>query len=272
MSTTETLGSDEQKLAELGYKQELRTGMERVLELRDLVLDHLHPGRLLHHLRAGAQERWPDRDLDRLAADLRADPVCRLVDVRARVRVPDGGRHLLLGVQAGWRRMGLVHRLVQPHRPGRGGGLGGVRLSDLPDEPARPLRSPLHLQLRQGRSRDERSLQRARQLRPVRVHPRRRRADQRLPQPPRVGPVQLLGVVERARRGRDRGDPDRGALPPRELLLRVRPQGQRIGIRRRRGWRGQILVLRASARLPSDDVHDHRLRRLRTHIRGDPRR
>ena len=47
-------------------------------------------------------------------------------------------------------------------------------------------------------------------------------------QPSRSCSVQLLGVVERARRRRDRGDPDRGALPPRELLLRVRPPGQRI--------------------------------------------
>ena len=33
-----------------------------------------------------------------------------------------------------------------------------------------------------------------------------------------------------------------------------------------------VLVLRAAARLPADDVHDHRLRRLGPHLRGDPRR
>ena len=33
-----------------------------------------------------------------------------------------------------------------------------------------------------------------------------------------------------------------------------------------------VLVLRAAARLPADAVHDHRLRRLRAHLRGDARR
>ena len=35
---------------------------------------------------------------------------------------------------------------------------------------------------------------------------------------------------------------------------------------------GHVLVLRAAARLPADAVHDHRLRRLRAHLRGDARR
>ncbi len=39
------------------------------------------------------------------------------------------------------------------------------------------------------------------------------------------------------------------------------------------GLPGQhVLVLRAAARLPADAVHDHRLRLLRAHLRGDPRR
>ena len=33
-----------------------------------------------------------------------------------------------------------------------------------------------------------------------------------------------------------------------------------------------VLVLRPAARLPADPVHDHRLRRLGPHLRGDPRR
>ncbi len=51
-------------------------------------------------------------------------------------------------------------------------------------------------------------------------------------QPPCIRLVQLLGVVEHHRRPGDRGDPDRRALPPREPLLRLRPQSQRIGLRR----------------------------------------
>ena len=42
--------------------------------------------------------------------------------------------------------------------------------------------------------------------------------------------------------------PDRRPVPPRELLLRVRPQGQRIRVRRRSGHGREILALRAAAR------------------------
>ena len=38
------------------------------------------------------------------------------------------------------------------------------------------------------------------------------------------------------------------------------------------GRRPVLLVLRPAARLPADAVHDHRLRRLGAHLRGDPRR
>ena len=49
MSTAEAaMGADEQKLAELGYKQELEPRLERVLQLRDLLRDHLRARRLLH--------------------------------------------------------------------------------------------------------------------------------------------------------------------------------------------------------------------------------
>ena len=188
--------------------------MERVLQLRDLVLDHLHARRLLHDLRAGAQERRPDRDLDRLAADLRADPVRRLLDVRARLRLSRRRAASTTGRSSsaapGWGWFTGWFNLI---------GLVAVVASvvyvcgDLPDEPARPLQRPLHLQLRQGRGRDRRPLQRARQLRAVRVHPDRRRPDQRLLAATSSSvSQQLLGVVERARRGGDRGDPDRRAL------------------------------------------------------------
>ena len=213
MSTTEKLGTDEQKLAELGYKQELTPPLERVLQLRDLVLDHLHPRGLLHDLRAGAEERRPDRDLDRVAADLRPDPVRRLVDVRARLGDAHRRRDLLLGVEAGWRRLGLVHRLVQPDRPGGGVGVGDLRLGDVPDVHARALRSELHLQLRQGRRRHEPPLHRARQLRAVRDHPVLALLGQRVPQPPRVGALQRLGVVEHRRRAGDHRAADRRARP-----------------------------------------------------------
>ena len=90
-TSTETLSSDEQRLAELGYKQELQARLERLLQLRDLVLDHLDPRRLLHDLRPGLEQRRPDRDLDRLAGDQRADPARRVLDVRARLGDADRG-------------------------------------------------------------------------------------------------------------------------------------------------------------------------------------
>ncbi len=47
--------TDEQRLAELGYKQELNRGVEPLLQLRHLLLDHLGSRRVLHHLRPGPQ-------------------------------------------------------------------------------------------------------------------------------------------------------------------------------------------------------------------------
>ena len=74
--------------------------LELVLQLRDLVHDHLGPRRLLHHLRPGVEQRRPDRDLVGLADHLRPHPARGVLHVRARVGVPDRGRHLLVGVQA----------------------------------------------------------------------------------------------------------------------------------------------------------------------------
>ncbi len=121
-----------QRLAELGYKQELKRGWSGFSELRDLVHDHLDPGRLLHDLRPGVEQRRPGRDLDRLAGDLDPDPDHRLLHVRARLGLPDRGRHLLVGVEARRRRLGLVHRLVQPDRADRGHRVGRLRRRDVP--------------------------------------------------------------------------------------------------------------------------------------------
>ena len=76
----------------------------RLLQLRDLVLDHLDPGGVLHDLRPGLQQRWPDRDLVGLADRLAVHPAHRLHHVRARVGLPDVGWHLLVGQQDGRRR------------------------------------------------------------------------------------------------------------------------------------------------------------------------
>ena len=48
--------------------------------------------------------------------------------------------------------------------------------------------------------------------------------------------------------------------------------GHRINNSGFSGAQRHVLVLRPAARLPADPVHDHRLRRLGAHLRGDPRR
>ena len=63
------ISDDVRLLHSLGYAQELRAADERVLQLRDLVLDHLHPGRR-HHLFQSASRRRRGLDRHRLAARL----------------------------------------------------------------------------------------------------------------------------------------------------------------------------------------------------------
>ena len=67
--TTETLGADEQRLAELGYKQELQRGWSGFSNFAISFSIISRPRRLLHELRAGVEQRRPGRDLDRLAGD-----------------------------------------------------------------------------------------------------------------------------------------------------------------------------------------------------------
>ena len=65
----------------------------------------------------------------------------------------------------------------------------------------------------------------------------------------------------------DRRDPDLRAVGPRELQGRVHPDAEQLRVRPQ-----HVLVVRAAARLPADAVHDHRLRRLRARLGGDARR
>ncbi len=93
----------------------------RLLQLRDLVLDHLDPRRLLHQLRSRLQQRWAHRDLVVAGrSSRRLHPDHRLHDVRAGVGVPDVGRHLLVGRPSSVGRRRVLHRLAEPHRSDRG--------------------------------------------------------------------------------------------------------------------------------------------------------
>ena len=121
--------------------------MERVLQLRHFAHDHLHPQWLLHDLWTGVERRRPDCGLDRLAGDQPPGPSRRAFDGRTGVEVPDGGRHLLLGVQPGRRALGVVHGLVQPARPHRHRGRRRLRLRVVLELGSRFVRASLHSQL-----------------------------------------------------------------------------------------------------------------------------
>ena len=101
----------------------------------------------------------------------------------------------------------------------------------------------------------------------LRADPHRPHDRQRPPNPPALAGQQRLGLVARGRRRRDRPGPDLRPRHPPELQLRLRPPDQQQRLQRQ-----HVLVLRPAARLPADPVHDHRLRRLGAHLRGDPRR
>ena len=232
MSTAGTLSADEQRLAELGYKQELHRGWSGVLQLRDLVLDHLGARGLLHDLRAGAgrtaarsrsRSRWP------LISVLILTVAFSMSELASAYPTAGGIYYWASKLGgAGWGWFTGWFNLI---------GLVAV-VASVDYVCATFLMNLLglynvHFIFNFRRPwRHGRPLQRPRQLRPVRRHPARPRADQRLLEPPRVAVQQHLGVVARDRRRGDRRDPDRRAQPPREPLLRVRPPGQQLGLQR----------------------------------------
>ena len=135
----------------------------------------------------------------------------------------------------------------------------------LPDEPARPLQRSLHLQLRQGLGRTfttpRTSISRCSRSSCI-LHG----ADQRLLQPSGFAVQRGLGLVARHRRGGDRRDP---------VAVRATTRASRSCSATGSTTRASATTctgLRAAARVPADDVHDHRLRRLGPRLRGDPRR
>ena len=195
---------DERQLAEMGYKQELNRGWSALLELRDLVHDHLGPRRLLHDLRPGVEQRRPDRDLLGLAADLDPDPDHRLLHVGDRRQVPDRGRHLLVG------------RASSAARSGAGSPAGSTWSAWSASSPrsyyacatflnvaARPLRGrDLRRQLRRRRAHPRRDLL------PVRAHPRDPRDRSTSSAPTCWRSINNISVfVARARRRGDHRDP-----------------------------------------------------------------
>ena len=132
MSTTGTgsaLTADEQRLAELGYKQELKRGWSGFSNFAiSFSIICILAGCFTTYGQAlknggpiAISIAWP------LISVLILFVAWSMSELAS--AMPDRRRHLLLGVQARRRRLGLVHRLVQPDRPGRGGGLGRLRVA-----------------------------------------------------------------------------------------------------------------------------------------------
>ena len=135
-----------------------------LFQLRDLVLDHLDPGGLLHLVRPWLEQRRTGRDRVGLADRLDLHPDHRPVHVRVGVGVPDLGRNLLVGSQTRRTEGRLLHRLAEPDRPDRDPGVGGLRLRDVPRPDARHVQRGL-----------VGGLQPDQDVRSVRGHPGRRR-------------------------------------------------------------------------------------------------
>ena len=231
-----------------------RPRLDEIHQLRDLVLDHLGAGRLLHGLLRCVEQRRADRDLDRLAGDRADHPHGRRQHVRAGLGLPDRGRSVLVGPQARWGRLVVVHRLVQRARADRDRRLGRLRPRVLPEPALRPLGlgSGLH-QLRR------RPAHHPGDLLGVRGDPRAARPDQHLLPPVARVVQQHLGLVARDRGADHHRDPDHRPRQPSERRLRLHRADQQLRLRRRgHRWR-HVLVPRPARGLPADDVHDHRL-------------
>ena len=129
MSTTPAIhDQDEQRLAELGYKQELNRSWSGFQNFAiSFTIISILAGCFTTYGQAwnnggpiAISWGWPLISIFIL--------IVALLHVRARLGVSDRRRHLLVGVEARRRGLGLVHRLVQPHRPDRRDRLGRLRL------------------------------------------------------------------------------------------------------------------------------------------------
>ena len=134
--------------------------------------------------------------------------------------------------------------------------VGRLRVRDVHLGAAEPL-EPRHRGAQLRRRRGPR-----RRLRRLHGRAGPARADQHLLVAHGGGLQQHLRLVARGRRRGDRRDPDHRAGPARQCGLRVHRHDQQLRLRRRR----DVLALRAATRVPADAVHDHGLRRLGAHL------
>ncbi len=190
---------DEERLAELGYKQELHRGWSGFTNFAiSFTIISVLAGSF-HGLPVRMAERRPDRRLDRMAGPLRLRAHGRLLDGRADLQVPDRGRALLVGARPRRQGLELDDRLVQHRRPDRDRRLGRLRRGAVPQRAARPLRARhLRHQLRRRKAHPRRDLL------PLPAHPVPVHAGQHLRRPAAGADQQHLGRLAPARR---RGDP-----------------------------------------------------------------
>ncbi|CAB4928568.1 unannotated protein [freshwater metagenome] len=246
--------------------------MERVLELRDLVLHHFNFGRLLHDLLLRMEQRRPDRHLHRMANHRSTHPCHRILHVGACLRLSDLGRHLLVGIEAGRHQGRLLHRMAEPGRPHRHRCFSRLRGCDL-------LRLQ-HFEVQRvvGCGLFARAC-----LRHLPRHPAPHGTREHLLEPPACCLQQHLSVVACCR-CRDRRHhpcllPEGGGNPLGRHGCVHRSCEQHLRTSRKHGWcterrrneRPGLLVLRPAPRLPSYPVHDHRVRRLRSSLGRDAR-
>ena len=132
---------DEQRLAELGYEQELNRAWSGFQNFAiSFTIISVLAGCFTTYYQAwnnggpiAISWGWPIISVFIL--------IIALLHGRARVGVPDGGRHLLVVVQARRPGLGLVHRLVQPARPDRDPRVGRLLRRPVPGRDPRPLRA-----------------------------------------------------------------------------------------------------------------------------------
>ena len=226
---------------------------ERVLELRGVVHHHLHPVGLSDGIRHRHDQRGPRRH------DVGVDP--RRVDDAGRrarhgrgvLRLPHRRRPLLLVGEAGQTqrcRLGLVHGMVQPPRPGRRHRRHRLRLLPV----LHRLSQPDH-----GLGGDPGA-----HVARLRRHPHRARRPEHLRGPGRGLPLRRERVVAHPRGRAHRHRPARRSSPSRVAVVRLHPAGQRNRLPQP--------LLRLHDRAAVGPVHLHRVRRLGPHDRGDPQR
>ena len=261
---TPTPTDDEARLAELGYKQELNRGWSAFTNFATRY-DHLGTRRDLYGVPVRVAERRPDRRLDRLAGALCLRDDGGLLDGRADFEVPDrrgpdrwaydlGGK--------GWSWMTGWFNIV---------GLVGI-VASVAYGAALFLNATLGLYgldvfgLNFG---DYAHILGETWLLFVLICLLHR--GQRLRRPVPGVDEQHLGRLAPARGG---GDPRILAVVPDGHQGFGFVFGERInnsGLHDGSTSKLRLLVPRAADRLPADDVHADRLRRVRPHRRGDPR-